>query len=508
MKPGTELFELIKSLNKGEKRYFKRHSLIKSKSDKNYLRLFDSIEKQAAYDEKKLRFQYKNHAFARQFPVAKSYLYERILKALDSSHTSLFEEVRNYLHYAEILFAKGLFAQSIKILAKAKRSAIEYDKYFFVSEVLYWENEIALKKYDLDRMKEIIIEDNHYLTLLKNIQMYRLLLYTVNVGDLGRKGEGVSGRNMERINKVIRHPAMQSESKALTFTAKQYYYDTLYFYWHAKGNNEKAMHASQKMLELFDRYPEKIISSFYTYMAKFNNLLVLHSEERNHQEVSRLLSKLKADNSLIRNPADKAWGFSVYSSHLLNLYQQTGQFGEAVKIIPTLKNEFSKYEGLLNPHEKILYYYNFSLIYFAVKDFNSCIKYLNLIRNDVSPNTRMYVDRFLTLFYIVVHYEAGHLDLLPHLTNSAYRYLDKHYGLSEIEKVMLQLFKTELPKAKSRIQINGLFRRLKGEMLLFSDSLTEKYNFEYFDFISWVDSKIQNRSFAEVVREKAKLRNF
>ena len=47
MKPSDDLFELIKSLTKSEKRYFK---IVTNKKDNdspknNYLRLFDEIEK-------------------------------------------------------------------------------------------------------------------------------------------------------------------------------------------------------------------------------------------------------------------------------------------------------------------------------------------------------------------------------------------------------------------------------------------------------------------------------
>ena len=50
MKPSTELFNLIKSLSKSEKRFFKLSSSLQS-GDKNYLKIFDYIEEQNEYDE-------------------------------------------------------------------------------------------------------------------------------------------------------------------------------------------------------------------------------------------------------------------------------------------------------------------------------------------------------------------------------------------------------------------------------------------------------------------------
>ena len=44
MKPSSELFDLISTLTKSEKRFFKMQSSLQS-GDKNYVRLFDLVEK-------------------------------------------------------------------------------------------------------------------------------------------------------------------------------------------------------------------------------------------------------------------------------------------------------------------------------------------------------------------------------------------------------------------------------------------------------------------------------
>ena len=54
MKPSNELFDLIQSLTKSEKRFFKLHSSLQS-GDKNYLRLFDAIDRMKEYDETSLK---------------------------------------------------------------------------------------------------------------------------------------------------------------------------------------------------------------------------------------------------------------------------------------------------------------------------------------------------------------------------------------------------------------------------------------------------------------------
>ena len=51
-----ELFQLIKSLSKQEKRYFKLYASRHVIGEKNkYVQLFDAIDKQAAYNEEKIK---------------------------------------------------------------------------------------------------------------------------------------------------------------------------------------------------------------------------------------------------------------------------------------------------------------------------------------------------------------------------------------------------------------------------------------------------------------------
>ena len=53
------LYELIQSLDKSEKRYFKLYHKTENKEQKHVI-LFDAFEKAKDYDEKKIKSQIKN----------------------------------------------------------------------------------------------------------------------------------------------------------------------------------------------------------------------------------------------------------------------------------------------------------------------------------------------------------------------------------------------------------------------------------------------------------------
>ena len=53
--PSHDLFLLISSMSKTEKRYFKKFSELHGKEDNQYLLLFDAIAKQKEFDEDALK---------------------------------------------------------------------------------------------------------------------------------------------------------------------------------------------------------------------------------------------------------------------------------------------------------------------------------------------------------------------------------------------------------------------------------------------------------------------
>ena len=79
MKPSHELFHLIKSLTKSEKRFFKLSSALQS-GEKNYLKIFDVIDRQTEYDEQKVKDYFNSETFIKHFPSEKNHLYKLILK--------------------------------------------------------------------------------------------------------------------------------------------------------------------------------------------------------------------------------------------------------------------------------------------------------------------------------------------------------------------------------------------------------------------------------------------
>ena len=137
MKPSVELFKLIKSLTKSEKRFFKLSSSLQS-GEKNYLKIFDYIEKQTEYDEYELKKAFEGETFIKHLPSEKNHLYKLILKSLRSyySEPSVNSTLKQEIKNIEILYNKALYKECEKFVSRAKQTAKKFEKFYYWFELI------------------------------------------------------------------------------------------------------------------------------------------------------------------------------------------------------------------------------------------------------------------------------------------------------------------------------------------------------------------------------------
>src|SRR5438876_959749 len=103
MKPSDELYQLIKTMTKAEKRKFKIDASKESGQSGN-IRLFDAIEKQTRilrdYDEEKLKIELKDRNLVKRLYSLKNYLYNLLLNSLTDYHRDKLSILRidNMIH--------------------------------------------------------------------------------------------------------------------------------------------------------------------------------------------------------------------------------------------------------------------------------------------------------------------------------------------------------------------------------------------------------------------------
>ncbi|TAL58285.1 MAG: hypothetical protein EPN85_11900 [Bacteroidetes bacterium] len=504
MKASEDIHALIKSLAPTEKAYFKKYARLHVLGKGNrYVLLFDAINKQKKYDEKELMELFKGYDFVKRFAVAKEYLYKQIRYALESYHHSIHSDMKSLLHWAEILCTKELYKQSHKAILKAKQIAREHEMHHALMEIFrYWEIKLAVKNSDVSWIQNILREEEAEITLLRNTKSYRDNYFRISNHYL-LHGIMRGKKHFGEIKKIMQSRPLTDADMAKTFEAKLRFHATHAFYSGIIDDRRGLYHSSGNIIALFKKHPEKIRHAVGPFIFHLHNMTDACVLNKRYHEIPAHLKEFELLAPLAKSSDEKKKLFYFTAINRLNYYAVTGQFSIAVSAAVEISKQLGGYEQSMNDYEKAMLFQNIAMSYFGEGQYKNCIHWLNRIRDEISLNIRPDLEGFLRLFYVIAHYEAGHMDLLVPLIQSLYRYLKKKEQLHKFETVIIYFLRNELPKTNDQKERIQAFQKLKTKLLPLTKDADEKNSFDSFDYISWLESKIENRPFAEVVRQKA-----
>ncbi|HBQ60407.1 MAG TPA: hypothetical protein DD671_12505, partial [Balneolaceae bacterium] len=111
-------------MTKAEKRAFKIYATRNSSPDAKFIKLFDAMDKASDYDEEQIINSIKG-VKKRQFSNLKAHLYKQVLTSLRLTNINHNVDIylREQIDHARILYNKGLYKQSLRLLDKAKSLA-------------------------------------------------------------------------------------------------------------------------------------------------------------------------------------------------------------------------------------------------------------------------------------------------------------------------------------------------------------------------------------------------
>lgn len=502
------LFQLIKSLEKSEKRHFKLYIKRSSaKEDLKIVRLFDALDKMPDYDEKVL-FKRLPDVQKAQLANLKTHLYKellaslRLLKATENIDLQLSEHLDN----ARLLYNKGLKLQSLKILEKAKEIARSHQKLNALAQVLSLEKKIEILHITrsstdkTDQLSKESLEISTHIDRVTKLSNLTLLLYRWYVIN----GHARNEEDEKDIKTFFRSYLPKDLEKVEAFYEKLYLYQS--YCWFAFIRQDFFMYYrySQKWIDLFEEEPHMKSIETGHYIKGMHNLLNAHFDLRNFKKFE---DTLKAFEAFAETPvANQHDNFrthtSIYiNSARVNQYLMKGTFKEGLALVPEIEEKLHEYSLFVDQHRILVFNYKIASLYFGAGDYSTAIDYLLKIING-PMNLRIDLQCYARLMHLLSHYELGNDDIIESLIKSVYRFMAKMKNLTVVEEEMFRFFKTSFKVSP---------RKMKPELEKFLDKIKhlEKNRFEtrafaYLDIISWVESKVYEKPMSEVINSKYK----
>lgn len=500
--PNNDLFDLIKTLTKSEKTYFKR-SAYNSGESKIYIKLFDEIDKQKKYDEKKLKEKF---SYIKQFSVLKNQLYEAILDALGRLANSLNYSYRIsvMIKQSDQLFNRGLYKQSEKLLMKAKRLAYQSEDFTALLQVIAVEKKLILKQLQRDekKIRKLHKEESNILLLMKNLSEYneiftKTYLYFLMYGYIRNKTEEqrfIKNTFASSFEKLI----MNAKSKK----AEQFIIETFHLYHTAKFDTMNAMKYNRASLKLMEDNTALLRSNVERYLATFQNYVLqyYYKGDIENLEISAVKLNTFLETTKIHIPRlvrVTAQG-KIYDI-LLSAYHTNCKFEKAIDVLTEAEKLVEENYSVIDKSVKNVTYQMGTFIYFTTEDYENALRLSNKLINDPDSGKFLEVYCFILLLQLLIHYELGNYDLIEYITKSTKRYLSKTEKLYKIEKIMLSFF-SKVIKAENEDKVE-LFKTLQSNLSELRKDPDEG-RFEYYDFSSWCESKIKNIKIQDVFTEK------
>ena len=512
MKPTEDLFLLIKALTKAEKTNFRLIASAYGRTDKNYLLLFRAIDGQQKYDEQAIREFFKGETFLKKLDVTKIYLYNLILQSLRSFQPSAIPDIRlkNMLIDVEKLCNKSLFMQAQKILIKAEKLAEKHDKYAFLLEITSWKKRI-IKAYPKAGTIEFSIhsiykKEEDLIRKLENTLQYEYLEFRMH----SLKRTEIHPRTQRAVaayNTLMKHPALKNEKKALTYRSKMSFHWICSTYAQAKGDYRGMLNAAGKRLKLAEsRLEQPSLNSDYIECISGYILACLTTHNFEAAEKCRLQLKEYLLKFPPKNPnsVQVLKGISEYYFSLLACIY-SGDFSRGELIIPEAEKWITENEKKLNMRVIQYYYYNISYIYFGLSKYHKALKWVNRILNNPNNDIENDTHFFSMLMRLIIHYELGNTELLVSHLNSAWQLMEKKKVKTKFEKIFLSDFEQNILNVAAETNTTEGWKRLHGRLVKLFDNPGEKVALDFFDFISWAESKIQKKTFQEVVKGKSNI---
>lgn len=300
---------------------------------------------------------------------------------------------------------------------------------------------------------------------------------------------------------------MNNESLALSVTAKNLFYIVNYLYYYCTGDFQKAFEFSIKRLELIESNQEKISGGIKEYIYSLSDAIAM---SYNLIRYDLCISYLRKQREL----SDKNDIASAVPNHLemycksysfeLNIFIISGFFKEGLNIVEEVVHWLKKYNERINKSEELKVIYNIAYLYFGAGDLSRSLVWLNKILSDNSDYRQDY-KAFARILSLIVHYEFENYDLLEYELRSAKRFLIKKDKLYPYEDVILRSFRKlpDINEKKERLYYLGL---LKNQIGMIIKNSNDNIAIEYFDIISWIDSKLLSKNFSEIIKFQSKIR--
>ena len=502
------LFVLIKSLSKSEKRQFNLYvGRLDGNTDAKFFSLFKFLDKQKSYDEKVILKT--NIVSKQQLSNLKAHLYKQILISLrlNPVHKNIRIQIREQLDFATVLYQKGLYKQSLKLLDKAKNLALEYEEKNSAYEIVelekiietqYITRSMSTRADELSIQAKTLSQENVITSKLSNLslQLYSHLL---------QNGYAKNNEELKFITQYFNDRLPKYNYDKLGFREKLWLYKAHLWFSILTQDFLQSYKYANKWVTLFYENKKLILIHPVFYLKGKNYLLealFFLNKTTKFEEELKLFEKEIEHAKIPLNTNTELLIFQYQYANKLHAHFLRGNFEEGEYLVALITKKIKEYRNRLDNHHVVVFYYKIACLYFGMGKNRQCIEYLQKIIKTKNLKVGEDLQCFARILNLIAHYECG-LDYdFERQFIDTYKFLLKMKNLQEVQKIFLTSIR-DLSDVFPQ-DIKNEFKKIHAKLKVFENHPYEKRAFLYLDILSWLEGKIENKAIGEIIRNKRK----
>ncbi len=496
-----ELHDLIKSLSKSEKRFFK----LTASTDSDTAacsKLFDELENLPSTE------LLKSNKTITKLLKTKNILEETFDVILKSQRTFYAESISAYRIKDEIsnlrnLFDKAQYKQCRKMLNKLKDEAYKEESFNFILEIISVEKQLLdiENKFGINftSLDNLIKEEQELIDKSKNIgeltQAFSKVNYLVRQNMVAK-----TAKEFETYDKFLNSALLKNTSRCLSKKALVLFYHTRALCYSKKRDNDARKVEFSNMIKLMDSNPFLIYEYPKRYLSAINNVLSVEIEKANYLTAEKLINKFI---ELKKHPAFNTTDlqlkiFTSTTNGQLLIYTDGGRTDKAIPVVNYINEQIEIYQDKINKEELLIFYYNFANLFIYAGNYIEASKYLNLLLNENDMHLRQDLQCFSRLQNIILHFELNKIPQLKYIIKTAHDFYKNQKYQFKTEKMVLNMFE-ELTETDTPQKVwENYLREFKEAM---KDPYEKIANY-YFDFLAYIESKVNGKPIGDIIFEK------
>ncbi|WP_434978618.1 hypothetical protein [Daejeonia sp. YH14] len=498
---------LILSLTKSEKRQFRLYvNRLGINTDAKFLLLFDVMDKMNEYDENKILE--KKITTKQQLSNLKAHLYRQILISLRTNPSNQNNKIliREQMDFATILYNKGLYKQSLKILDKSKQIAIDLEEKDIASEIVEFEKviesqyitrSIKTRADDLISNAKLLGKLNALNSKLSNLS---LKLYSMMLSN----GYAQNDADKEQILDYFEENIPKKDLEIMGFREKLWFCKAHVWKFLLLQDFINAYKYALQWVELFYQHAN-MIQIHPVWFIKGNsyllNALFLLRKRKRFEYWKNRFKKTLESSDFPRNENTEAVIFTVLYNARMNMIFMKGDYADAAEIIQEIKEHKEFHDDKIDEHHILVLNFKIAATYFGNKDYENCIAELAKIIHHKNSSIRedlYFNSRILSLMAML---DSGLDENLEEFLDDTLKFFRRMKHPKTFHKMTAALFEEIYEVFPT--ERKAVAKKFLQQYQLLAENPYNTRDFVYLDLISWLESIIENRNISDIIRDKS-----